>query len=64
MNLLRTTLNQSYINFKFKDTDFDTCQKFKTFRVDNIENSDIFEGKILLFTKKRILVKILKKKYK
>jgi hypothetical protein len=52
-NLLITSLNQSYIDFKFKVEDFDTTEKFKKFIVDNIDNPDIFIEEKELFIKRK-----------
>lgn len=53
-NVLITNLNQSYIDFKFKSSDFDTTEKFKKFIVDNIDNPNIFESEKLLFAKREL----------
>ena len=52
-NLIITNLNQSYIDFKFKPSAFDTSEKFKKFMEDNIGNPYIFEHKKLIFIKRK-----------
>ena len=53
-NLLITNFNQSYIDFKFELSDFDTSEKFKKFVFDNMSNKDFFESEKLLFIKREL----------